>query len=180
MNRVHPNCTERQSLNKECGWKGGDRSGLAQGQELTVRKRRTKTSLQEEKRKNRKTHLTHTGLLMEGSGAVAKRNRIVERAHQGIRRADGENRPGELPASRAAQTGEGGRNTDCADVCPNPRRPASVRQESRGRMFSRIKTWAQRLRREPAADANQQRRRPLFENDDGARGTLYSGALWGR
>src|SRR5437016_1423573 len=60
-NRVHPTCTERQSLNKECGWKGGDRSGLAQGQELTGRKRRTKTSLQE-----RKTYLTLTGLLMEG------------------------------------------------------------------------------------------------------------------
>ncbi|MGC2891717.1 MAG: hypothetical protein WB627_21835, partial [Candidatus Acidiferrum sp.] len=41
--------------------KGGDRSGLAQGQELTGRKRRTKTSLQE-----RKTYLTLTGLLMEG------------------------------------------------------------------------------------------------------------------
>src|SRR6266403_3459809 len=61
MKRVHPTCTERQSLNKECGWKGGDRSGLAQGQELTGRKRRTKTSLQE-----RKTYLTLTGLLMEG------------------------------------------------------------------------------------------------------------------
>src|SRR5271169_616804 len=64
MNRVHPNCTERKSLNKECGWKGGDRSGLAQGQELTGRKRKTKTSLQE--RKKRKTYLTLTGLLMEG------------------------------------------------------------------------------------------------------------------
>ena len=64
MNRVHPNCTERPSLNKECGWKGGDRSGLAQGQELTGRKRKTKTSLQE--RKKRKTYLTLTGLLMEG------------------------------------------------------------------------------------------------------------------
>src|SRR5438034_9453179 len=53
MNRVHPTCTERPSLTKECGWKGGDRSGLAHGQELTGRKRRTKTSLQErEKRKN--------------------------------------------------------------------------------------------------------------------------------
>jgi hypothetical protein len=43
---------------------------LAQGQELTVRKRRTKTSLQDrkKKRKNRKTYLTHTGLLMEGVG----------------------------------------------------------------------------------------------------------------
>src|SRR5205807_10609796 len=53
LNRVYPTCTERPSLNKECGWKGGDRSGLAHGQELTGRKRRTKTSLQErKKRKN--------------------------------------------------------------------------------------------------------------------------------
>src|SRR5713101_719825 len=36
-------------------------------------------------------------------------------------------------------------------------------------MFSRVKTWAQRLWREPAAAAHQQRRRPLFENDAGAR-----------
>src|ERR1700730_13117881 len=57
LNRVHPTCTERQSLNKECGWKGGDRSGLAQGQELTERKRRTKTSLQEEKEKKQKNTL---------------------------------------------------------------------------------------------------------------------------
>ena len=91
-----------------------------------------------------------------GSGTVAERNRIVERAHQGIRRADGENRQGELPASRAAQTGEGSRNTDRADVCPDPRRPASVREESRGRMFSRVKTWAQGLRAEPAADAHHE------------------------
>jgi hypothetical protein len=38
---------------------------LAHGQELTGRKRRTKTSLQE-RRKERKTYLTLTGLLMEG------------------------------------------------------------------------------------------------------------------
>jgi hypothetical protein len=37
---------------------------LAQGQELTGRKRRTKTSLQE--RKKEKTYLTLAGLLMEG------------------------------------------------------------------------------------------------------------------
>jgi hypothetical protein len=49
MNRVHPNCTERQSLNKECGWKGGDRSGLAQGQEQREREKQ-KTSLQERKK----------------------------------------------------------------------------------------------------------------------------------
>jgi hypothetical protein len=35
-------------------------------QELTVRKRRTKHPYRKKKRKNRKTRLTHTGLLMEG------------------------------------------------------------------------------------------------------------------
>jgi hypothetical protein len=64
LNRVDPTCTERQSLNKECGWKGGDRSGLAEGQELTERKKKNKNILT--RKKNRKTHLTHTGLLMEG------------------------------------------------------------------------------------------------------------------
>src|SRR5205814_8299631 len=51
----------------ECGWKGGERSGLAQGQELTGRKK-NKTSSQEE----RKTYLTLTGLLMEGLSRAAK------------------------------------------------------------------------------------------------------------
>jgi transposase len=80
-------------------------------------------------------------------------------------------RQGELPASRAAQTGEGGRNADRADVCSDSRRPASVRKESRGRLFSRVK---------PAAAAHQQSRRPLFENDAGAGGALHPGAFWGR
>jgi len=71
MNRVHPNCTERQSLNKECGWKGGDRSGLAQGQELTERKRKTKNILTGKGK--RKTYLTLTGLLMEGVRNVLTR-----------------------------------------------------------------------------------------------------------
>src|SRR5580704_18602821 len=87
-----------------------------------------------------------------GPEAAVGRSRIAERAHQGIRRADGENRHGELPASRAAQTGEGGRNADRADVCPDPGRSASVPKESRGRLFSRVAPWAQGLRREPAAD----------------------------
>src|SRR5207253_573634 len=90
-----------------------------------------------------------------GHRAAAQRNRIIERAHQGIRRTDGENRQGELPARRTAQTGEGGRNADRADVCPDPRRPASVPEESRGGLFSRLTTWAQGLRTEPAADAHQ-------------------------
>jgi hypothetical protein len=45
---------------------------LAQGQELTGRKRRTKTSLQE--RKKEKTYLTLTGLLMEGVGQNSKQD----------------------------------------------------------------------------------------------------------
>jgi hypothetical protein len=32
LKREHPTCTERQSLTKECGWKDGDRGGLAQTQ----------------------------------------------------------------------------------------------------------------------------------------------------
>jgi hypothetical protein len=32
--QVHPPCTERQSLNNECGWKGGDRGGLAQWEQF--------------------------------------------------------------------------------------------------------------------------------------------------
>jgi hypothetical protein len=42
----HPPCTERQSLNKECGWKGGDRGGLANGdnlkKETTKKRKKTK------------------------------------------------------------------------------------------------------------------------------------------
>jgi hypothetical protein len=54
MNREHPTGTERKSLTQECGWKGGDRGGLA------------------EREKERRTHgkskklLTGIGLLMEG------------------------------------------------------------------------------------------------------------------
>jgi len=29
MKREHPTCTEQISLTKECGWKDGDRGGLA-------------------------------------------------------------------------------------------------------------------------------------------------------
>src|SRR6516165_1921712 len=29
LNREHPTCTEQKLLNYECGWKGGDRGGLA-------------------------------------------------------------------------------------------------------------------------------------------------------
>ena len=53
LKREHPTGTERTSLTKECGWKDGDRGGLAQTQKISW----------EEKRK---TDLTLTGLLMEG------------------------------------------------------------------------------------------------------------------
>src|SRR5229473_4737902 len=59
MNWERPPCTERKSLNQECGWKDGDRGGPA----------RTEGIHRKEKRKKRKTHLTHTGLLMEGQRA---------------------------------------------------------------------------------------------------------------
>src|SRR5205807_5296669 len=68
-----------------------------------------------------------------GSGAAAQRNRITERAHPGIRGAGGENRQGKLPARRTAQTGEGSRNADRADLCSDPGLSAAVCEESRGR-----------------------------------------------
>src|SRR5580704_9654128 len=58
MNREHPTCTERKPLTQECGWKGGDRGGLA------------------EREKERRTHgksktlLTGGGLLMEGTQSI--------------------------------------------------------------------------------------------------------------
>jgi hypothetical protein len=73
-----------------------------------------------------------------GFGAIVGRSRIAERAHQGIRGPHGENRQGELTASRVAQTGEGGRNADRADVCADPGRSTSVPEESRGRLFSGV------------------------------------------
>src|SRR5271156_3606652 len=115
-----------------------------------------------------------------GHRAAAPRNRIVERAHPGIRGPDGENRQGELPASRAAQTSEGGRNADRADVCADPRRPAALPEESGRRLFSGVATWPSELWAERTTEAHEQRRRPLFADDAGARGTLYSGALWRR
>jgi len=49
-----PNLHERKSLKKECGWKDGDKSGS--GSQATDYR----------KKEERKTDLTHTGLLMEG------------------------------------------------------------------------------------------------------------------
>src|ERR1700676_2057140 len=53
-------------------------------------------------------------------------------------------------------------------------------EESRGRLFSGFATWPEELRGERATEENQQRRRPVFENDDGAGSALHSGALWTR
>ena len=57
MNREHPTGTERKSLNYECGWKGGDRGGLA-GRKKVVERKNVE--------KNKKL-LTGIGLLMEGA-----------------------------------------------------------------------------------------------------------------
>ena len=67
LKREHPTGTERQSLNKECGWKDGDRGGPAQTQNPLVRKR--------------KTDLTLTGLLMEGLGfaLAGEKSRVTAR-----------------------------------------------------------------------------------------------------
>src|SRR6516162_10054151 len=57
MNREHPTGTERKSLNYECGWKGGDRGGLAARKKFAERKKLWKRA---------KKLLTGVGLLMEG------------------------------------------------------------------------------------------------------------------
>jgi hypothetical protein len=65
------------------------------------------------------------------SGAVAQRNRIAERAHQGIRRADGGNRQGSVPGSVLAQASVGCRNADGADVCADDGRSVSIPKVAR-------------------------------------------------
>ena len=85
-----------------------------------------------------------------------------------------------LPASVLAQAGEGCRNADRADVCPDDRRPTPVFEESRGRLFSGVKTWTQELWEERATEENQQRRRPVSAHHDGAGSALHSGAFWRR
>src|SRR6516162_3799069 len=55
MNREHPTGTERKSLNYECGWKGGDRGGLAARKKFAERKKLWKRA---------KKLLTGVGLLM--------------------------------------------------------------------------------------------------------------------
>ena len=39
MNREHPTGTERKSLTQECGWKGGDRGGLAEWEQIHGKKK---------------------------------------------------------------------------------------------------------------------------------------------
>ena len=114
------------------------------------------------------------------SGAVIERGRIAEPAHPGVRRANGENRQGSVPGSVLAEAGEGRGNTDRSDLCPDDRGPVSVREESRGGLFSGVKTWTQELWEERTTEAHQQRRRPVSANDDGAGSALHSGALWRR
>ena len=39
LKREHPTCTERISLTKECGWKDGDRGGLAESEQTHGKKK---------------------------------------------------------------------------------------------------------------------------------------------
>ena len=57
LKREHPTCTERISLTKECGWKDGDRGGLAEW-EQTHGKKKAKVCL------GQSTHGRHS-LLVE-------------------------------------------------------------------------------------------------------------------
>jgi hypothetical protein len=75
-----------------------------------------------------------------------KVGRIAERAHPGIRRAEGENRQGSLHGSVLAQASEGCRNADRTDLRPDDRGPVSVPEESRGRLFPGVATWPEKLR----------------------------------
>src|SRR6266481_7083363 len=113
-------------------------------------------------------------------GAALARGRIAERAHQGVRRADGENRQGSVPGSVLAPASEGSRNAERSDVCPDDRRPVSVPEESRGRVFSGVATWPEELRGERTTEGHQQRRRPVSANDDGGGSALHSGTFWRR
>ena len=54
--------------------------------------------------------------------------------------------------------------------------PYRFAQQSRGGLFSGVKTWTQELRGERTTEAHQQRRRPVSANDDGAGGRI---TFWG-
>ena len=57
MNREHPTGTERQSLTQECGWKGGDRGGLAERKKMEEIMERAEKTLD----RDRPSHGRHNG-----------------------------------------------------------------------------------------------------------------------
>jgi transposase len=101
--------------------------------------------------------------------------RIVE-----YKRAHREPGAGELSANRAAETGEGCGHADRADVHADAGRPASFSKEPRRGLLSRIAAGTQELGPEGAADAHQQRGRPLSANPAGAGGATHLGTIWHR
>jgi hypothetical protein len=54
-----------------------------------------------------------------------------------------------------APAGEGCRNTDRLNLCADDRRSISICEESRGGLFSGVKTWPQELRGERTTGENQ-------------------------
>src|SRR5260370_23047453 len=88
-------------------------------------------------------------------GAALARGRIAERTHQGVRRTDGENRQGSVPASVLAPAGEGCGNADRSDLCPDDRGSVSVPEKSRGRLFSGARTRPEELWGKRTTEDNQ-------------------------
>jgi len=55
-----------------------------------------------------------------------------------------------------------GWNTDCADVCPDPGRSAAIPKESRGRLFSRVASWAPDSGEKPSARCTSVKKETLI------------------
>ncbi len=84
------------------------------------------------------------------------------------------------PEVSLLEAGEGRGNTDRSDLCPDPRGPVSVCEESRGGLFSGVTTWPEELWGERTTEGHQQRRRPVFAHHAGAGSALHSGTFWRR
>src|SRR6266404_4366360 len=91
-----------------------------------------------------------------GLGSSVGGNRIVERAHRGIRSADRANRPASVSRSCSASTSEGSRNPDCVDLRSNLGRSTPLSPQPGCRMFSGVACWAPELWQERTTTPHQQ------------------------
>src|SRR5882762_9055855 len=72
-------------------------------------------------------------------------DRIVERAHRGIRSAHRANRQGSVSRSCVAPTSEGSRTTHFVDLRTDPGRSVPISAQPGCRMFSRVASWTPKL-----------------------------------